>query len=111
MPLLAALPELVRSGTRPPHSRNQCCISGINSWSDANYWLARSSVRKAVPESFSVFRRDGPFARPAFELRPLFAVQLPALLQLVPAAPFQEVDWPEPAETRVRAAPRTTAPS
>ena len=81
-PFLAALPELVPSGTRPPLSRNQCSMSGINSWSDANYWLARSSVRKAVPESFSVFRRDGPFARPAFELRPLWPPLVAAAIGL-----------------------------
>src|SRR5262249_47814959 len=36
--------------------------------------------------------------------------QLPASLQFVPAVPFHEVDWPDAAETRVKAAPRTTIP-
>src|SRR5207247_6182467 len=39
------------------------------------------------------------------------AVQLPALLQAVLAVPFQEVDWPEAAETPIKAAPRMTTPS
>src|SRR5688572_3518695 len=43
-------------------------IRGAN----ANSWLARSSVRKAVPESFSVFRTNGALAWAAFELRGLW---------------------------------------